>query len=204
MPEATRHRRAGTRISLAVALLGVAGFVLVVALIVASATVLLVAAVTSYVAGVAASRMLADELAQVRRDAARARADQALVDTQRSQAVARQHRLAVTTLSRRLADSHAAATALRIQLALAQEQVTDTSRRLVRESRRSSTRMAALQAEVDRLHHELAVLAPDDMLATWDGVEDVSSAPDADHAGVVDLMTWEQRATPPSGRRRHA
>ncbi len=185
------------------ALLGFAGVVLVVALVVASATALLVAAVTSYVAGVAAARVLDDELAQSRRESARWRAAQARADGERAHAVARQHRLTVTTLTRRLADSQAVAGALRDRLELAQEQVGDTSRRLVRESRRTSTRIAALQAEVDRLHEELAALAPDDMLATWDGVEDLSPA-EANRAGVVDLMTWEQRATTPSTHRKHA
>jgi hypothetical protein len=203
MPEATHHRRPTTRVSLAVALLGLAGLVLAVALVVASATALLVAAVTSYVAGVAATRVIGDELAASRRDAARARAAQTRADSERARVVARQHRSAVTALARRLADSESAATTLRARLALAQEQVGDTSRRLVRESRRTSTRIAALQAEVDRLHEELASLAPDDMLATWDGVEDLSPA-EADHAGVVDLMTWEQRATSPSTHRKHA
>lgn len=203
MPEATHHRRATTRISLAVVLLGLASLALVGSLVVASATALLVAAVTSYVAGVGATRVLADELAQSRRDAARARARQAHADSERAQVVASQHRSRVTALARRLAESESAATALRTRLALAQEQVGDTSRRLVRESRRTSTRIAALQAEVDRLHEELAALAPDDMLATWDGVEDLSPA-EADHAGVVDLMTWEQRTTPPGTKRKHA
>ena len=207
MPEATHHRRPTGRSTLAVALLLFAGAVLVAAVVaavvVASTAALLVAAVTAYLAGVAATRVLAEELARSRRDAARARADQARADSERAQVVARQHRLTVTTLARRLAESEAAATTLRTRLALAREQVSDTSARLVRESRRTATRIAVLQAEVDRLQDELAALAPDDMLATWDGAEDLSPA-DADHAGVVDLMTWEQRATPPSTRRKHA
>lgn len=203
MPEATHHRRPTTRVSIAVSLLVLAGVVLVVALLVASATALLVAAVTSYLAGVAAARVLADDLAQSRREAARARAAQSRADCERAQAVATQHRRAVTTLTRSLADSESAASALRARLALAQEQLGDTSRRLLRESRRTSTRIAALQAEIDRLQGELATLAPDDMLATWDGVEDLSPA-EADHAGVVDLMTWEQRTTSASAHRKHA
>jgi len=207
-------------------LLVLAGLVLLTALVIASATALLVAAVTSYAAGVAGTRMLADELAQSRRDAARSRAEQAQADSARAQVIAGQHRRAIAELNRRLGQAESVARSLRAELTSAQDQISDTTRRMIRESRRASARMGSLQSSLDRLNQELAerttalgevtarlasreeTLATDDMLATWDGVEDMPQAmdpvEDPDHAGVVDLMTWEQRATPTSPRRKHA
>ncbi|CAA9384647.1 MAG: hypothetical protein AVDCRST_MAG21-1915 [uncultured Nocardioidaceae bacterium] len=228
MPEPSRHRRPSTRTVFAVVLLVIAGLVLLTALVLASAAALLVAAVSSYAAGVAGTRMLAAELAQSRRDAARSRAEQAQADTARAQVIAGQHRRAIAELGRRLGQVESVATSLRAELTSAEEQVSDTTRRMLRESRRASARMASLQSSLDRLNHELAerttalgevtarlaaredMLATDDMLATWDGMEDLPQAmdpaEDPDHAaaGVVDLMTWEQRATPTSPRRKHA
>lgn len=162
-------------------LLAIAGAVLVGALVLRAPWALLTAAVVASAAGLAATRLVANELAQSRHDAARDRVRQA-------------HAYAAITRAR--TSEHADYVAeLRTRLHLAQEQAVDTSALLVDATRRT----AHLQTTVDTLRAELA--AQDDLLATWDGSTD-----DTDTAAVVDLLAWEQRANAAADlpRRKHA
>lgn len=168
-------------------LLALAGAVLVAALVLRAPWALLSAAVLAYAAGLAAARLVADELAQSRHDAARDRVRQA-------------HAYAAITRTR--VREHADSVAeLRTRLHLAEECAADTSVLLVDATRRT----ARLQTTVDTLRAELA--AQDDLLATWDGsTEDTDDGTDDEHASVVDLLAWEQRANAAADlpRRKHA
>ncbi len=180
-----RRRRRSFRITVALVLLGLAGLLVAAAVVIGGAPLLAIAAVSTWVAGATAARMMSNELAQTRRDAARDRSAQALAYQQMATEQARSNSAfaaAMTaTVAGRDVELAALAGTLRLSEARADEAVERGRRHALRVDE-LQTRVDELAAELDRAQEEQVITA--DELAVWDD----SQAPT-----VVDLLTWEER-----------
>lgn len=184
-----RRRQRSARVTVAVALLLLSTLVVVGALLIGTLWATTTASVVALLASWASVRILVNEIAQTRREAARDRAEQAqayrvlfcervaehagFAASMTERILARESEIHELRGTIRLADAHAAQAQARV--------------------RTESQRTVALQARLDELTRELEEERADaDSLACWDGT---------DASTVVDLLAWEERssALPESG-----
>lgn len=192
----SRRRQRSVRVSVAVGLLVVAALVVTGALLLGSLLASSLSALFALLCGVASTRIVLNELAQSRREAARDRAAQARA-YQRivAQQIGARGRFA-TTMTGRVADRDAEIGRLAGTLGLVKRRAEAAENKVKREARRN----VELQERLDEITREQAERDErDDNLAFWDGT---------DAPTVVDMHAWENRASAASadqaGARRHA
>jgi len=174
------------RIIVAVALLLLSTVVVLAALLSGTEWAISTAAVVTALAGWASVRILVNEIAQTRREAARDRAEQAQayrrIFTQR----VAEHDTFAATMTERIAARESEIRDLRGTVRVADTNAAQAQARVRVESKRT----VALQARLDELTRELEEERGDaDSLAFWGG---------GDASTVVDLLAWEERANPVS------
>lgn len=176
---AARRRQRSVRVTVAVCLLAAAALVVAGSLLLGSLVVTSVAAVLAVLAGCASTRILANELAQSRREAARERAglahDYARLSAER---VTEQAGFA-RAMTERILERDVEIGRLHGTIRLADCRADEAQARLRNEEKRTT----ALRERLDQLGRELDE-EREDSLAFWDGGE----APT-----VVDLLAWEER-----------
>lgn len=178
-----RRRQRSVRVTVAVALLGVATFVVLLALPAQSPAWLTLASLVALAAGWAAARIVWTELAQSRRDHAADRAAQAQAYRSMFAERAGEHAEFTTAMTDRLAAREREVADLTAHVVAAEKRAVDAEGRVKREARRAQEadeRAAELAARVEEL--EIRRAEQFDQLATWEGFET-----------VVDLMAWEQK-----------
>ncbi len=188
----------------AVGLLAAATLVVAAALVNGERWALAAAAVVALLAGAAATRIVTNELAQARRDAARDRAKQAMDYQTLAAERVREHTAFSARMAARMANRDAIILRLRRALRVALRRVDEAEDRVRREARVVAELQATVHDLRTRLDSQLGDPAePDaetaDALASWDG----------DAPTVVDLMGWDQRASesvgsPAEDTRKHA
>lgn len=169
------------------------------------------AAALAWVSGTVATRIVSNELAQSRRDAARDRAEQARAYTDHGRRRAEWHDARASQLIASHGQQAGAAAVLRRQLGTARTEAAENARRFRAESHRAAalaqtvdtlrgdlerreTQLDELTAALDELTTELttgltARLAErDDMLASWDGstTEDRTAEVEAAENGTTE------------------
>lgn len=177
-----RRRQRSVRVTVAVALLSVATLVVLLALPTQSPLWLSVSSVFALVCGFAASRIVYNELAQSRREAARDRAAQAQAYRSMFSERASEHAEFTTAMTDRLASRDRSIRELEGTIVLAEQRAIEAESRVKRESKRANEAMelvARLQEALDVRKAEEA-----DELASWDGWETET---------VVDLLAWEDK-----------
>src|SRR5262245_15010496 len=116
-----RRRQRSVRITLAIALLAVATFVVAASLLVGGAIYLGVAAVVAWGAGVCASRIISNELAESRRDNFRERAEAAQAYNDLADMRAEEHERFTKTMRQKVEDHTATIERLKANLRLAEK-----------------------------------------------------------------------------------
>lgn len=177
----SRHRRRSVRRSLAVGVLGAAALVIAMALAVGDPRWWFAAALVGLLAGVVATRIVSNELAQARREAARDRADQAVAFQQLNASRVREHTAHSAAMSARLTDTEATVRRLRRALHDALRDGDESDRRARGERRR----VTALVADVVELQARLAAASARH--------QEIAPVGDAAPAAVVDMRGWTRR-----------
>lgn len=178
-----RRRSRGLRSTAAVALLVVAGLLLPPALAVGERVLISVTAIVGYLAAVGAARMLSNEHARTRREAARDRAAQAQDYQQIYAARLREQGQFAASMTARV-DS------LREELRTTCQHADDAQRKAREESERTGVlqaRVAELETQITALTGDLSqhqALAATESLEFWYGRHD---------PGVEQLLEWEER-----------
>jgi hypothetical protein len=178
-----RRRQRSVRVTVAVALMGLASLAVVLALPTQSPLWLSLASVLTLACGWAAARIVYTELVQSRRDQAADRAAQAQAYRSLFAERAVEHAEFTTAMTDRLVSRDREVSELQLSLVEAQRRAGEAEARVQRESRRANdadARVAALTERVQELEIRRAEQA--DQLATWEGFET-----------VVDLMAWEEK-----------
>ncbi len=190
------HRRTARsrRVIGAVALLATAVLVAVVGVIAQAVAVLVVATIYAVVAGVVATRLLSNDLAQLRRDWARDRAQ--LADSHRQEAVARSrdHIAFAEQMSQRVSLRDSQIATLRDGLVTAEIELAQARERVSAERARS----AALAAEADTAQSDLESARVDLRHAT----DALAASESAEVQVRAELLAWEQTASD-EARRQH-
>lgn len=178
----------------AVALLATAVIVAVVGLIATTVPVLVVSTLYAVVVGVVAARLLSDELAQLRRDWARDRAQ--LADSHRKEAVARsrEHIAFAEQMSQRVSLRDSQIATLRDGLVTAEIELAQARERVSAERARS----AALESEADTAQSDLESARVDLRHAT----DALAASESAELQVRAELLAWEQTASD-EARRQH-
>jgi hypothetical protein len=178
----------------AVALLFTAVLVALVGIIVSTVPVLIVAAVYAVVAGVVAARLLSDELAQMRRDWARDRAQ--LADRNRTASVtrSREHIAFAEQMGQRVRLRDEQIATLRDAMVTAEIELAQARERVSAERARS----AALEADVDSAQSDLESARVDLRRAS----DALAASESAEMQVRAELLAWEEAATEES-RREH-
>ena len=148
-PKAARRLQRSTRITVAAALLGLAAFVVVVALLAPPSWLTPVSAVLAVALGAAATRITYAELVQSRVDAAADRASLAQDYRWMFEDRMQEHRKETSALRQAQEDTAERAAELEQSLVLAERRVSEASRKVAREARRAeeAETAAALLAE---------------------------------------------------------
>lgn len=173
-----RRRQRGVRVTVAGCLLAAATLVVVGAVVLGSLVAITSAAVLALLAGFASTRIVANELAQSRREAARERAALAHDYTRLAAERIDEHAGFAGAMTERILERDAEIGRLRGTIRLADRRTDQALERL----RSEQECTAELQARVEQLGRELE--ERDDSLAFWDG---------GDAPTVVDLLAWEER-----------
>lgn len=203
-----RRRQRSVRITVALVLLAVATVVVAVAFLAGGAAWLGFAALVAWGAGIAASRIISNELAASRRDHARDRADQAQAYSElEEQRVAEQVRFAAT-MKQKVEDHATTIKRLKSTLRLAEkraefaEQTADRNKVAVAKAHQE---IAALKARIAELEAQLTEAVQAGAGADEESEEYVydldSLQGDADAPTVVDLLAWEGQAKASAGSR---
>jgi hypothetical protein len=182
-----RRRQRSVRVTVAVALLGLATLVVVLALPTQSPLWLSFSSVFALLCGATASRIVYSELLQSRKEAAADRAAQAQAYRTMFQERAAEHAEFTTTMTERLAARDKSIEELESTIVLAEARAIEAETRLKREARRANDAqelVAQLQEQLEIRKAEQA-----DELATWEGWEGT-----LDLETVVDLLAWEEKA----------
>lgn len=193
---AARRRQRSVRVTVAVSLLALAAVVVAAAVLLGSLLIVSVAAVLAVLLGAASTRIVLNELAQSRREAARDRAAQAQAYQQTFAVRIAEHDRFAATMTERIIARDGEIGELRGTIRLAERRADEAEERVKREARRTVT----LQERLDEVSRELE--EREDSLAVWNGVWDSGDAPT-----VVDLLAWEERvaaASESGDTRRHA
>ena len=194
-----RRRQRSVRITVAVALLAVATVTVMAGLLAGGAVWLGVAAVVAWAAGVAASRIISNELAASRREHARDRAEQAQAYNDLAEQRATEQQQFTATMKQKVEDHAATITRLKATLRLAEkraefaEQTADRNKvavaRAHKEIAELKARIAELEAELRSEEEERARESEESVcaLASLDSIAAAST--------VVDLLRWEDKVT---------
>src|SRR3954471_17942366 len=135
-PEARRRQRS-TRITLAVALVAIAGAPVLGAVLTGSWALLAAAAVLGVALGAAAVRITHSELMQARRDANRDRAEEARVYHELTATRVAEHATYVVDMEHRMTAHQTTIEELEVALTSAQQRAADATRKLNAEARRA-------------------------------------------------------------------
>ncbi len=168
--------------------------VAVVGLVVSTVPVLAVTTAYAVIVGVVAGRLLSNEIAQVRRDWARDRAE--LADSNRKVAIVRskEHIAFADQMGQRVSLRDAQIATLRDAIVTAEIELAQARERVSAERARS----AALEADVDSAATDLES-ARVDLLAAQDAL---ASSESAELQVRAELLAWEEAATEET-RRQH-
>jgi hypothetical protein len=182
-----RRRERPRRLVAALALLSLSTAAAVVALLIGTVGALVVAVVAAVVLSWVAARLAHDQVLDERRGHAEDRVDQARA--YRSLVLERkaEHTLFASRMRDRVLHAERLAAELRGILRLAEVRADEAEAR----ARQAAVRARTAQVRVVELEAELADRRPDliDELAAWEVV------PGLDQDTVVELLTWEERAT---------
>ena len=174
----SRRRQRSVRATVAFSLLIVAGLVVIAALVSNSQPTTAGAALLALACGVAATRIVASELVQSRRDAARDRAAQAhayqLIYAER---VAEHDRFAMS-MTEQIVERDGQIGRLLATVRHIGRRVDEAEDRAQREAARNTELQALLDAASRALEER------SDAVAFWNGAEE---------PGVMDLLAWEER-----------
>lgn len=209
---ANRRIQRSVRVTVAIVLLAVGAAVVVAALFTRGALWLGIAAVVAWGAGVAATRILSNELAESRRQHAQERAEQAKAYASLAARRASENSAFATAMRQKVTDHAANIERLKATLRLAEkraELAEQTAERNQVALAKAQKEIADLRSQIARLEAEAAgeaadeadvqegtsVAAGEDLEAV--GVEDEMST-------VVDLLAWEDRPEVEQEQRRHA
>ena len=189
-----RRRQRSVRILVAVALLAAATVAVLVALLVGSAVFLGVGAVIAWAAGVAASRIISNELAASRREHARDRAEQAQAYNDLAEQRAEEHAGYTATMRQKIEDHTATITRLKATLRLAEkraefaEQTAERNKVAVAKAHKEiaelKARIAELEAELEKERES------EESLYDLESLEGLGDPPT-----VVDLLRWEDKVS---------
>lgn len=171
----------------AIALLATAVLVAVVGVVVQTVPVLIVSTTFAVVAGVVAARLLVNEVAQLRRDWARDRAQ--LADSNRKEAVARSrdHIAFAEQMSQRVSLRDSQIATLRDGLVTAEIELAQARERVSAERARS----AALASEANTAQSDLESARVDLRHAT----DALAASESAEVQVRAELLAWEQTAS---------
>jgi phage shock protein A len=191
-----RRRQRSVRIIVAVALLAAATVAVLVALLVGSAVWLGGGAVVAWAAGVAASRVISNELAASRREHARDRAEQAQAYNELAEQRAEEQVTFTATMKQKIEDHGATITRLKASLRLAEkraefaEQTADRNKVAVAKTHKEiaelKSRIADLEAELDKERAQARESA--ESVYDLDSLEGLGDPPT-----VVELARWEDK-----------
>jgi hypothetical protein len=178
----------------AVALLLTAVVVALAGIIVSTVPVLVAATLYAVVMGVVAARLLSDEIAQLRRDWARDRAQ--LADGNRTAAVARsrEHIAFAEQMGQRVSLREAQIATLRDAIVTAEIELAQARERVYAERARS----AALEADVDSAQSDLDSARVDLRRAS----DALAASESAEMQVRAELLAWEEAASE-EARRQH-
>ena len=193
-----RRRQRSVRITVAVSLLAAATVAVLVALLVGTAVWLGSGAVVAWAAGVAASRIISNELAASRREHARYRAEQAQAYNDLAEQRAEEQATYTATMKQKIEDHAATITRLKAALRLAEK------RAEFAEQTADRNKVAAAKAhkEIAQLKSRIAELESDLEQAreSAESVYDLESLEGhADQPTVVDLLRWEDKVSESTG-----
>jgi len=181
-PPSRRRRQRSVRVSVAVALMGLATLVVLVAVIASSSAWLTPASLLAVAAGWAAARIIHTELVQSRRDNATDRAAQARAYRSIFAERSLEHAEFASAMVGRVTARDRAIAELAVAVADAARRVTEAESRVQRECRRADDADASV-AVLGRIELVEARKAEQfDQLAGWEGFET-----------VVDMMAWEHK-----------
>jgi|SRR5689334_6178489 len=192
-PRPGRRRQRSVRVTVAVALLGVATALVLLALPTQSPLWLSVASVVALASGWAAARIVYTELAQSRREAAADRAAQAQAYRSMFSERASEHAEFTTAMTDRIVRRDAEIAELETTVVAAEKRAIEAEARVQREARRANDAQEKVVELTERVQElEIRKAEEDDELATWHSELDVP-LPVVD--SVVDLMAWEERVS---------
>ena len=183
-----RRRQRSVRVTVAVALMGIATAAVLLALPGQSPLWLSIAAVVALLCGWAAARITYSELAQSRREAAVDRAAQAQAYRSMFVERANEHAEFTTAMTDKLTRRDREIAELTAGVVAAEKRAIDAEGRVQRESRRvaeAQEQVARLQERVEEL--EVAHAEKADELASWE------AATSELFGEGVDLMVWEEK-----------
>jgi hypothetical protein len=188
-----RRRQRSVRITVAVLLLVAAGLVVTAALWIAEVVVLAGAAVTAFLAGVCAVRLVHGELVRGRRKAAEDRAEQARAYQKMDARRVDEHTAFATLMTHSLDEAKSESGELRGTLRLAERRAELAEQRARHEARRRGE----LQTQLDDMAIQTET-APDtdaESALVSDSDERSMGVPywDPEVPTVVDLLSWEDR-----------
>lgn len=188
----SRRRQRSVRVTVAVALLGLATLVVLVALPTQSPLLLSFSSVFALLCGATSARIVYSELLQSRREAAADRAGQAQAYRLMFHERAAEHAEFTSAMTDRLAARDRSIAELESTIVLAEARAMEAEARVKREARRANE----AQDLVVELQEQLEVRKAEqaDELATWEGWEGALEA-----ETVVDLLAWEERVQAASG-----
>lgn len=186
-----RRRQRSIRVTVAVALLSFATIAVVLALPTQSFAWMAAASVLSLVCAWASARIIYNELAQSRREAAADRAAQASAYRTMFSIRANEHAEFSTAMTDKLARTDREVRELSGTLVLAERRAAEAEHRIKREARRAND----LEAKVAELEEELEIrkAEEEDQLAVWDAAQFQLPGMSDDLDTVVDLLAWEER-----------
>jgi len=193
-----RRRQRSVRIIVAVALLAAATVAVAAALLVGSAVWLGGGAVVAWAAGVAASRIISNELAASRREHARDRAEQAQAYNDLAEQRAQEQATYRATMTQKIEDHTATITRLKATLRLAEkraefaEQTAERNKVAVAKAHKEiaelKSRIAELESELEK--ERAQARESEESLYDLESLEGLGDPPT-----VVDLLRWEDKVS---------
>jgi hypothetical protein len=197
-----RRRQRSVRVVVAVALLAAATVAVLVALLVGSAVWLGSGAVVAWAAGVAASRIISNELAVSRREHARDRAEQAQAYNDLAEKRAEEQATYTATMTQKIEDHAATIGRLKASLRLAEKRAEfaeQTAERNKVAVARAHKEIAELKARIAELEGELEK-EREQARESAESVYDLESLEGlGDPPSVVELMRWEDKVSGSTG-----
>ena len=200
-----RRRQRSVRVTVAVALLSFATLAVLSALPTRSFGWMAASSVFALVCAWASARIIYNELAQSRREAAADRAAQANAYREMFSSRAEEHAEFASVMTDKLKRSDREVRELSGTLVLAEKRAAEAEYRVKRESRRAND----LQTKVEELEEVLEIrkAEEEDQLAVWDAAQFQLPGMGDDLDTVVDLLAWEERvaeSAPVEEKKKHA